>query len=170
MSISGNQFLDDQDCSLIHFPLIWGWATWKESWQAIHSQLTTSSELSLPWFRHPFLSGFVRAGLIRIERKQLNSWALSFLAASISNNWLHLIPPFPIVSNTGDDLSATHTTKIPGYAKPNSYNGSSQLVIPRNLLLNTKLEGFIQKKHYGVHFWHILSPVKAKLEIYRTGK
>lgn len=169
-SVSGNQFLELQEFGVIHFPLIWGWGTWKHAWAEILSEITGPSNFTLPWLRHPFLSGFVRAGLIRINSKSLNSWAFSFLAASISNNWLHLAPPFPIVSNSGDDSSATHTTSIPSYAKPISSNSYREFVLPNELQLNSSLERFVVKKHYGVHFRHVLSPMKAKFEICRTDK
>ena len=169
-TVSGNQFIGAEDTSVIHFPLIWGWGTWREKWLEIRSEITENSRYQLEWFKHPFLSAFVKAGLIRIEGKLLNSWALSFLAASISKDWLHLIPPFPIVSNAGDDNSATHTTSVPLYAKPNLIYLERKLPLSTTFRMNEALEEFLISRHYGVHFWHIFSPLKAHLEIFRRGK
>jgi len=166
MSVSGNQFLDFQNSSVVRYPLIWGWGTWNTSWQIIRAEIEDISNLQLPWFKKPFLSGFVKAGLMRISGGILDSWALIFLAKSISNNWLHLVPPFQIVSNSGDDPFATHTTSIPLYAKSLSWGEKRQLLIPVKLGQNWVLEKFISRKHYRVRFWHIFSPLKAWVVIY----
>ncbi len=165
-SISGNQPIGDSfeqklnNCG--NYPLIWGWATWRDRWIEIRKIyelpsfkiIRPSTHLGLRIF------GFWFTGVMRVKSGVLSSWALPFAAASRSRNWLHIYPDVNLVQNLGDDKDATHT-----------FSNSSFTEISRSLHFNTVSEGSydallakattlsIEKKVYHIKFRHSLLPV-----------
>lgn len=165
MTISGNQFLGNGDYSYICFPLIWGWATWREEWNQIRKALESPLRQTNWGLRNMSLNGFVAAGLIRVRFGLLQSWAIILLAASLKNSWWHLTPPFSLVVNSGSDKKATHTLSVPAYASVFSELHSALPKLPNSINRNKMLEKFIVRKHYGIRFYNMVSPLKAILEV-----
>lgn len=165
MTISGNQFLGTSNFGYISMPLIWGWATWKDEWEKISQAIQNPLAMSSLKFKKLPFSAFVVSGLIRVHFGLMQSWAITFLGASIKNSWEHLTPPFSLVINRGEGINATHTLKIPAYASKFAEFASIIPELPDYVGRNVELENFLIRVHYGVKNRHILSPIKAVLEV-----
>ena len=109
----GTQFAPKGDrsesWSLSKYALIWGWVTSKKNWKEIScairvgNQISNKREVSL-WERIYWNQGARRA---YVGWKDV--WDTILLQQMIANGKYSIIPNEPLVSNVGDDSSATHT-------------------------------------------------------------
>jgi hypothetical protein len=117
-SISGNQVLRQNmkgsSLNFGHYPLIWGWATWKDKWESIREIYNFEDGLKLKQLTQlrPRVFGFWFAGWLRVRDGVLSSWALPFAAISRASGWKHIYPQENLVQNIGVDIFATHTTEL----------------------------------------------------------
>lgn len=98
-------------------PLIWGWATSRDVWQAFRVfqreglDCDTNGEL----WRMSYCSIFERLEfdrLVRLENK-LDTWDIEFSRFIRSSNYLCAIPKVNLVRNNGFGQEATHTLDAP---------------------------------------------------------
>lgn len=117
-SISGNQVLqqsgESSSLNFGHYPLIWGWATWKDKWDNIRKIYNFEDGLKLKqiYQLRPRVFGFWFAGWLRVRDGVLSSWALPYAAISRARGWKHIYPQENLVQNLGVDIFATHTTEV----------------------------------------------------------
>lgn len=110
--ISGNNFFSESSTnriSALNYPLIWGWATTKQTWCAFIDSLhvplnpifnrNLSAAVNAFWWTAAKQS---RAGLV-------DSWAMSFSNFIRMRNLMCLLPPVNLVSNNGADQHAIHS-------------------------------------------------------------
>ncbi len=105
--ISGNNF---NGLLTSGYPLIWGWGTWKETWEEIkHDVQHVPQELSsvYPVSRRIFW----KMGLLRVQQGRLDSWAIPLACAQIASGRYTVKTPVNTSSNKGSDQVATHTSK-----------------------------------------------------------
>jgi hypothetical protein len=112
-AISGNQFFTDLgeglDIQWTHYPMIWGWATWKEKWAEIRKEIF-SPKLDMPSGIGFKLSYFLRVGKFRASHGLIDSWAIPFSIAMKVKGKYCFMPPENLVENIGRDSYASHTT------------------------------------------------------------
>lgn len=164
VSVSGNQFLATDRYGYINYPLIWGWATWREKWNLIKIHIEEPQSLHHLDIKNLPFSGFISGGLIRISNGKLDSWAFTFLAASVKYNWCHLVPPSQLISNIGDDEFATHTENLPNFAIASMSRNEELPEIPNQITRDHNLEKFVLRNLYNLRLKHLFSPLKAFLE------
>lgn len=166
--VSGNNYFSDelnkQVCAT-HYPLIWGWATWRDRWDEFLLSLSKPVQLTskriplsvnLFWITAAFQSRF---GLV-------DSWAMSFSQYLRSKEGICVLPPQNLVSNFGVDSFAEHSNKNDPFINyplrdiPESIDWMlpSQADITR---YDSKLESFV----YGISQKNILSPLKLLLTL-----
>jgi hypothetical protein len=165
-SISGNQpisnLLNGKSNNCGNYPLVWGWATWRDRWIEIRkiyelsscSIIRPSSSLGLTIF------GFWFAGVMRVRSGILSSWALPFAAASRSRNWLHIYPDVNLVQNLGNDKDATHTFSNSGFTEMSSslrFNPVNDRFCDERSAKAMTLS--IEKNVYQIKFKHTFSPL-----------
>lgn len=164
-SISGNQPISDwpdgesNNCG--NYPLIWGWATWRDRWVEIRKiyELSSFSVVRPSSSLGPRIFGFWFAGVMRVRSGFLSSWALPFAAASRSRNWLHIYPKVNLVQNLGDDNDATHTFSNSSFTKMSSspqFNPVNDWFCDKRLAKAMTLS--IEKKFYRIKLRHTFSP------------
>ena len=91
----------------------WGWAAWKRAWDRYDPNATGWENLkSDPLLRHRFdLNGsypYARMLVLQMEG-HLDSWAIRFWWTVFRAGGISLFPPRSLVTNIGNDETATHT-------------------------------------------------------------
>lgn len=90
----------------------WGWATWQRAWQQFDPEARGCERLkSDAAMRRAFdLDGTVRYSemLFRQMAGEIDSWAIRWYWTVFRSKGLVLFPPMTLVTNKGDDRSATH--------------------------------------------------------------
>jgi hypothetical protein len=109
--VSGCQFVMSQEpnsYSWCHYPLIWGWATWREKWRTIRSEIL---EIPMGFKRDSSmtLNGYWNLGFNRSTGGKVESWAIPFAAKMWLLDKYCVLPPVNLTRNNGNDSVATHT-------------------------------------------------------------
>ena len=143
---------------LANYPLIWGWATNRSSWNSLRAGIDRKT---VPWVQILAEIGrdlsktkgilFFAAAVIRVNRGQLKAWDSPLALHMLINDYKSILPTVNLITNTGDDEVASHPPRI---SLPNSKRDQNNLNI--NKLLESKV--------YDLRNRHLLSPVKAYLE------
>ncbi len=103
--ISSAVFLRGADC--------WGWGTWKNRWDTV---CFDSSKLIKDLLDAGLVDDFNLSGnmpyfemLKKLERGEIDSWAICWHASMFLNDSLTLFPPRSLVQNEGNDGSGVHS-------------------------------------------------------------
>ena len=120
MTISGdaspfkNKF-NDSKCSYFfsHYPLIWGWATWKRAWESYDVDLKNWNEIKKDKKSFPVLKKWIQRTywimiFDKIYTKKKNSWAYQWTYNSLINDGLAIIPKSNLTFNIGYGDDSTH--------------------------------------------------------------
>jgi len=111
--VSGNQFFTQQmeigSISFGYYPLIWGWATWQNRWKIFRSCLEDNSVLDTPSRVPSKVKFFWLMGAKRALAGEVKSWAILFATFLRFREHICIYPCANLVSNTGNDASASHT-------------------------------------------------------------
>jgi hypothetical protein len=110
--IAGSNFFDDivpgnggvlASC----YPVIWGWATWKDRWNSFRSTLNQleSLQINAPFHERWFWS----TGLRRCFNGVKDAWDIPLATYQQSYRYLSILPPVNLVSNIGHDVFAGNT-------------------------------------------------------------
>mgnify|MGYP000258653834 FL=1 len=116
--ISGNNFLrghrlDENSYFFTSDARIWGWATWKRTWQEFSEQSAQKK-----WTRDEVMSlaaqlpaNYRRTSLANTARNinSLDTWDVGFLLHCLSRKYLNVTPAKNLVTNIGFGRGATHT-------------------------------------------------------------
>ncbi|ASY15371.1 hypothetical protein A1sIA56_00200 [Candidatus Planktophila sulfonica] len=92
------------------YPLIWGWATWKSRWEVMRAELLSGESLSRMSASRRVKS-FWRTAYQRATTGRTDSWAAPLAAVQRANLKFTVVPQFNLVSNIGNDESASHTSE-----------------------------------------------------------
>lgn len=110
--VSGNRFdsieLFNAKNAWSTYPLIWGWATWKDRW-AIMRELLISDGKVINSIQETRVRNYWKTGFQRASSGKLDSWAAPLAAIQHSLRKYSLLPSTNLVSNLGQDVYATHT-------------------------------------------------------------
>lgn len=94
-------------CSLVRYPIIWGWATSREKWEILRKNISNPS-LNYDFNRGIRINSYLASSFLISKMNPRNSWALPLSISMRSNNQSCLMPNSNFVSNSGDDIFATH--------------------------------------------------------------
>ena len=164
--ISGDQF--DQQRQLAasgnwtNYPLIWGWASWREKWNEIEeyillNHLNPHSSLPLNVIK------FWQLGNWRAQKGILDSWAVPLAANMRLRNKYCLLPPVNLVSNRGVGEGAVHTTENAWHTNWKISNDleltdfRSQWSKPKNNLIIEDSNHYLEENIYQIKPRHIFS-------------
>jgi hypothetical protein len=110
-SISGNNFQFRKNNSkysyyFSRYPHIWGWATWKRSWDTYDSNLGDWGKLrQTNWLKDVtggfIISKFWKYIFDRLSTGKINTWDYQLTYASFKNHGLNIIPVANLVTNIG---------------------------------------------------------------------
>lgn len=171
--ISGSNLVSSRvNCEESYFfskiPLIWGWASWRRSWQQYDVALKDwptwdrSGGLQKLFPNKPLIISYWRDAFNRVFDGKLNTWDYQLMFARWRNGGLTIIPKNNLTDNLGYGANATHTSQH----KPACLLDSP--VAELNLPLNhpTKIEAndardFLIFKH--VHEVNLMGFIRCQL-------
>lgn len=117
-SISGNNFLFGQGKSresyyFSKYPHIWGWATWKRSWDKYDSEISDwQARRQTNWLREVtggfIISKFWKYIFDRLSAGKINTWDYQLTYTSFKNRGLNIIPSVNLVTNVGYGQDSTN--------------------------------------------------------------
>jgi hypothetical protein len=135
---------------------IWGWATWRRSWQ--HNDLSMSAWPQLRdrgWLKQ-YLGNSKAAfywrklfdDSIKGDRDSLNSWAIPWTFSCWARGGVSIIPEINLISNIGYSKAGTHTSaRSTGNATPRNYM-SFPLKHPAIIETNREADAFTEETFY----------------------
>ena len=117
--ISGDNFQDgivrgEADYYFSNYPHIWGWATWRDRWQAYDVGLKTfdqieAKEIFRNTFEKPFLVDYWLKIMTEVADGKIDTWDYQWMYTVWRNYGLCALPNQNLISNIGFSVQATHT-------------------------------------------------------------
>ncbi|WEL20539.1 Glycosyl transferase family 2 [Halorhabdus sp. BNX81] len=139
--ISGSNYLDTwkRNGYDYHFSLyggIWGWATWRESWEEYDKTMERWNEEIIKSRVRDVINDadqyrYLKRVYDKTESGELDTWDYQWGFARHRNNALSVVPSKNLVENIGFDETATNTTNPShGFANKDTYEMSFPLNHP----------------------------------------
>ena len=98
------------DCWLLSsYALIWGWVTSQAKWKEISSAIRSGNPISKQNGNTPWERIYWNQGSRRAYSGWKDVWDTILLQQIIANNKYVILPKEPLITNIGNDSSATHT-------------------------------------------------------------
>ncbi len=96
-----------------HYPLIWGWATWRRAWKSYDVNLTNWSEVktdkkSFPILKNRFVRSFWFSIFDKMYKKKIDTWDYQWSYNVLIHSGLAIIPKSNLISNIGFGSDSTH--------------------------------------------------------------
>lgn len=118
MMVGGTNYLLDQldiresYCFSRYFA-IWGWATWRRSWQKYDItmkdwEVFKEEEQVKSFYAQRFMQKYVASMFDAAHRCQINTWDIQWFYSCLLNNGVSIVPKVNLISNLG--LVGTHTS------------------------------------------------------------
>lgn len=113
--VSGTRFVSssEKDVSLGDYPLMWGWATWRDKWKYYDDSDSK--------YQRAIVDKWLAQGIIRtiywlcvassVYSGKVDTWDIQWMISMWKNKGKAVRPPFNLVKNIGFDEDATHTKK-----------------------------------------------------------
>lgn len=150
------------------FPLIWGWALTKGSWEKIRpDRLIKFKDVLRGLIKNPrnlIPILYFYAAVIRINSGLLQAWDSPVALKMLIENYKSVVPDYSVISNIGNDEVASHfeLTTSCSDALVTTYGDQSPAKLKNlNRTLSSKLNKEIRLQIYQMKFKHILSPLKS---------
>jgi hypothetical protein len=95
--------------------LIWGWATWRRTWQMYDEEMTSwprvkeDGLLRFMWRKRKPRRNWTNIFDSMYDGTGPNAWSYNLVYTSWMRNWLNIVPARNLVQNIGFDKEATHT-------------------------------------------------------------
>jgi hypothetical protein len=146
-----------------NIPYIWGWATWKRTWEAYDFNISDWPEVRdsgrlKDIFHHDIEVQSWTSIFDHQYDGYFNAWDYQLMFTSLINNWLNIIPNTNLISNLGFDTDATHT-KNP--QDPLSKQLSEEMVFP---MIHPKFFIHDQISERKVFYKSVYSPFTLRWE------
>jgi hypothetical protein len=145
--ISGNNFFTSPHQYSYGFSrhsLIWGWATWKRTWEKYHH--AEKKGVSFLMENYEALSSLMKSTRLQAIKKTLlgkiDTWDYILQYALLISKGLCIFPSVNLVKNTGFDMSATHTKRPTFHAKLQTHPIVFPLIHPKHI----EVDGVFEKK------------------------
>ena len=137
---------------------IWGWATWRRSWQKYDDTMVSwprvkqDALLKQMWKdRKPFES-WTSIFDSMYSGEGPDAWSYNLIYSSWTNNWLNIIPKRNLIQNIGFDKYATHTTKADRGFKIGARNLELPIVHPPAIIEWAEYAEAFQHRFYTPSF------------------
>lgn len=151
--ISGDNFFGENSnhssYDFSYHSLIWGWATWRRSWD----KYKIAEKLGVPYLKRNFATLNVHMNGMRLNSIKLTllgkivAWDYIFQYAMLISNGLCIFPNKNLVKNIGFDSNATHTKSPTFHAKLQTEALRFPLIHPKNIIVNSLFEKQMEKTY-----------------------
>jgi hypothetical protein len=169
LAITGSNLLTEYAISesylFSRYPLVWGWATWRRSWQHYDVNMKAWNDID----QKQWLNGIFgnekaawnwRRNLESTYRRRVNTWDFQWFFSCWLRKGLIVSPQKNLISNIGFGPNATHTQWESDIGNILRHNINFPLLHPREKVLNNEFDKLIQEKAFNSPFH-----VRAKLKL-----
>jgi hypothetical protein len=166
--VAGSQMLTDLNkfdgAYWCNYPIIWGWSTWRDKWYQMKEGLLREKSLIIGR-GNPIVNNFWTVGANRVLNGYVDTWDTPLAAEFRVKNWLCLVPPVNLVSNTGNDSYATNTKGIDEFLNLKITNliVDTDFEFNRNYDSIRKYNRTLEKNIFKIKPYHLLIPLYSLL-------
>ena len=165
---SGSQFAPKEftegEWKLSKYPLIWGWMTSKSKWQELISKTLEQEQIK---FHRDWCSfteyRYWKAGNRRALSGFIDAWDIPIAMALQQLKGYAILPAQNLVTNVGQDIAATHTTKKSVYLEVPHGTFINSMSYP---LKSGALDSWYKKNFYRIRFRHLFSTLLTQIMDY----
>lgn len=116
----------DKDLILSRYPVIWGWATWKDRWQRynkniLNEKINYVKILQANNFNFLVVAYFLY-NFFKVRSSDLDTWDYQLSYLAFLQGTYFIIPRKNLIKNIGMDIDATHTKTKLNYPDPGDLN------------------------------------------------
>jgi hypothetical protein len=155
---------------------LWGWATWRRTWQFFDQ----SGDLNPSWSQDRVRSilqrippGARRNAMRRMMRTagELDSWALPFVAHCLERGYANPVPARNLVSNIGFGALSTHTKFESYVAEVAATRIDLPLIHPPLVAINPRLDRVESQRDSWEKFrYPLVHPVRTAARLWRYAR
>jgi len=154
----GTQFapsdLHNESWSLSSYALIWGWATSQAKWKEISFAIRSGNPISKQNGISPWERIYWNQGSRRAYSGWKDVWDTILLQQMIANNKYAILPNEPLITNVGNDSSATHTVEN----SPWLHLNLGKFNAPQNPpAISTTADKWLCSKFYKIALRHLVT-------------
>lgn len=161
--------------------LVWGWATWRDRWQAFDLDMKQlphfiQNKRTVPLFNNQLAQTYIFEKWWATYHKENSSWAYAWAFEVFAKNEVCILPKYNLITNIGFDAAATHTAKKPSYLEaatakrldfpmkpPYSKNEQTTLVSLVSDAVDKKIFHAVQKSKFLLWFNHLTPKPLVKI-------
>ncbi len=132
---------------------IWGWATWKRSWQKYDVKISNypkfkeSNQLKYI-FKNERMNEILYKKFDEVYENRIDTWDIQWEYTILSNNGLVILPEVNLVSNIGFRADATHTTGFDKNVANKPTFPLDEIVHPTFMIANSDADDYIFDKEH----------------------
>jgi hypothetical protein len=150
---------------------IWGWATWKRSWEKYDVNVSTypqllGQKLFSTVFSNPATRRYWQKNIELVYNNIKDTWDIQWQYTVSVNNGLAIIPNVNLVSNIGFDANATHTSDNFNTLANRPKSNIDTITHPIFVVPNFEADDYTIKKYLNPHklkkLWHLIRRALAK--------
>ena len=161
LNIAGS--MPKYDSFFSNFPLMWGWATWADSWHKYDLTMAEwpkfradSAILRLSIGNLPFMLEISDA-IQQTYDGFIDTWDYQWIFCCWLNRGLTVAPSLNLIENIGFDEFASHTHIQPAYLRDlKSHELNWPILVDRSLEVNKNADRFIAKHFFNGSWKYIL--------------
>ncbi len=151
--ISGDNFFGENSnhssYDFSYHSLIWGWATWRRSWNVYRiAEKNGIENFESNYSKLKTLMNLTRLQAIKKTLLgKIDTWDYIWQYAMLISNGLCIFPNKNLVKNIGFDSNATHTKRPTFHAKLQTEALRFPLIHPKNIIVNSSFEKQMEKTY-----------------------
>lgn len=145
-----------ESIAFINYPLMWGWATWKNSWLLYDFKMK-----DWPKYKHDnwlknrgnfLFRKFWEFQFDKYYHASRNVWDYQWFFTCWKNNGITIVPKVNLIKNIGFVDTATHTLPNTNttLSSLESKSINFPLIYPKDIFVNNKLDRIIEKKWFQI--------------------
>lgn len=105
---------NENSYSFIKFPVVWGWATWRRTWESYKFDISeySKSEVKSVVYRtteNPNTRRFFVKGIYDTAQNKIDTWDYQLMFSLFSRGVYSIVPNKNLIENVGFGADATHT-------------------------------------------------------------
>lgn len=177
MMISGDNFQDgiQRGGASYYFssvPWIWGWATWRRSWQLYDLEMQTFPRFvkenrmqSLSTDRA--VQNYRWSDFIATYKGHINTWDFQWIYSVLINHGLCICPQINLVSNIGCSSESTHTSDANSTLANTPLGEIDKISHPWAIMPDVLADKYFYDHHLNIRYHRIKNPIMRWRKILR---
>ena len=158
LTISGNNFNFTEESELKNsyffskYPLIWGWATWKRTWDLYDEDISDWNINKTKWldkiYKSKTIKKYWKLIFNKLSKEEINTWDYQLTYLSLKENGLNIIPSINLVKNIGVDSKSTNINKKSRNTNLRANKIKFPLNHPKKISTQENIESKIEERCY----------------------